>query len=75
MCCPSSRAVCVFLSLLGLGLSLYALHVETQVHYLEVFGQGRGQGLKVAMSHAIRKGATRYFSIRSIFLREAFKKM
>ena len=35
-----------------------------------------GQWLKVAMSHAIRKGATRYFSfsIRSIFLREAFKK-
>ena len=52
MCCPSSRAVCVFLSLLGLGLSLYALHVETQVHYLEVFGQGRGRRWPCPMPYA-----------------------
>jgi len=30
MCCPSSRCITVFFSLLGLGLSFYALHVETQ---------------------------------------------
>ena len=45
MCCPSSRAVCVFLSLLGLGLSLYALHVETQVHYLVRSGAQGGHGI------------------------------
>ena len=52
MCCPSSRAVCVFLSLLGLGLSLYALHVETQVHYLNK-GIWSGRGLKVSMPNAM----------------------
>ena len=31
MCCPSTRAVAAFFSLLGLCLSLYALHVETEV--------------------------------------------
>ena len=39
----------MFLSLLGLGLSLYALHVETQVQYLKVFSQVGGRGIKVSM--------------------------
>ena len=30
MCCPSTKSITIILSILGLLLSLYALHVETQ---------------------------------------------
>ena len=55
MCCPSSRAVTVFFALLGLALSMYALHVETQVNWLMFHVDVVIIGLKIPFIHQASK--------------------